>query len=199
MLGLWGSLVRLGRKFSIIILFIFAIGLQNCSSGSGGSVVGGGGFAAPPLSIPSPGVDRMMVTSPDESGIASVVGESGAVEASSTVRIYTVSDSSASIYKYFLINNAEASNTLVCTATADVNGAFSCDAALSVGTNLCITQVGSDNTDSDCTSADVPADIPPMRLNTVVDTLFPYTTLSRKMEVYHGKIAVGYYRRNEGY
>ena len=61
---------------SVITAFLMALILWGCGSGS---------VSAPPVSLPAPVTGRITVSSPDESGEVTVVGEEGSVSNSAYV------------------------------------------------------------------------------------------------------------------
>lgn len=132
-----------------------------------------GGDASPPVTLPTPGAANanvIMVTSPDENGSSKVVGEAGAVNASGTVKIYSLDSTSLFQLPTRLISNiAYAQSNLLCSTLADTDGSFSCSFLASIGTLLCITQVDANGQSSDCLQREVPAGIPPYNLTTLID------------------------------
>lgn len=62
---------------SNLLVLMALLGLAGCTTGSGAS--------APPISLPAPVTGRMTVTGSDESGVALVIGDEGAVPAGSVV------------------------------------------------------------------------------------------------------------------
>lgn len=97
------------------------------------------GASAPPVSLPAPVSGRLTVTSPDEDGVALVIGDEGAVPADSLVHVVNESRTSASLIDFSAViaaldpfPSAEAQITLPETcrrsfhgcAIADADGSF---------------------------------------------------------------------------
>lgn len=116
-----------GMLFGLVLAGVS--GEFGCSSGA----------SAPPVSLPAPVSGRLTVTSPDEDGVALVIGDEGAVPADSVVHVVNESQTSASLIDFseliaaldfFPAAEAQASLPETCSrafhgcAIADADGAF---------------------------------------------------------------------------
>ncbi len=74
-----------------------------------------------------------------------------------------------SIWLNKTLNNTAHAEDALCTTTADATGAFSCSFEIAIGQSICVAQVDSSGTRSTCLDKNIPADLPPIKLGTIID------------------------------
>lgn len=111
------------------------------------------GASAPPVSLPAPVSGRLTVTSPDEDGVALVIGDEGAVPADSLVHVVNESRTSASLIDFSVViavldpfpaAEAQASFPATCSRSfhacevADADGSFEIEINASEGDSILV-------------------------------------------------------------
>lgn len=121
---------------------------------------GGGVGEAPPVSLPTPVTGRILISSPDESGMITITGETGSVDASSTVLAIN-ENAEIGFYDHVLgvfLGTAYADDDNNCPgswsgiayscATSDTGGAFEMQIAGAIGDDIVIVLVDSEGNET---------------------------------------------------
>lgn len=187
--------MTLNRPTTFLIAFGFLGWLM--AAGAGGCSAGA---SAPPVSLPAPITGRLTVTSPDESGVALVIGDNGAVPADSLVHATNETQASAA---FVVFPDLSTTQPDICKlafhgcAFADADGSFeislnaSADDSIAVG----ILDQTTGSTISEKTSHSVPRNIrhfvrPLLDIKILSDDRKLYALMGNTLEDPNGLISV---------